>query len=868
MKLLLDIQGAQCQSRHRGIGRYTLALTRTLLAKAVPGHDVRLLFNTRFEDAADSLIGVLGQYAHPDQRIMLNVPEGVCAQSGNAWLRQAAMRMMRHTIERQDVDIVWHSSVVEGYSEDALLPDISPTGVSSVATLYDLIPMHAPDAYLNHPRAKRWYEQSLQILRRTDRLLAISEWVRKDAIERLGLSPDRVITIGAAVDGHFKPQAFDPEASRSLRQRLRITRPFVLYSGGLDPRKNVAALILAFGALPETLRSTHQLVIVGRHGPEEMARLSAAMRKARLPADSVIFTGYANDDDLARLYTECALFVFPSLLEGFGLTPLEAMACGAPVIASDAASLPEVIGRQDALFDPRRVESITEHIALVIQQPDFAKELRQHGLEQSKRFNWPTVADRALDAIQSLAAQKQRRLAATSHPPHRTQASDSAPVKCHDDLKPRPDNREAGLLDELAAMRGKYTDDDLAAIAAMVVTARPRNTVRRWLVDVSSIADNDIHTGIQRVVRSTLRSWLKKAPNGVHIEPVRFTNGRYRFARRYTSSLLGIPDTSLPEDAVDAANGDHFIGLDWAIDNIVSAEPQLRDWHRQGVSLHFVINDLLPITLPGMFHPFARGRFDTWLRCVASMADQLICISQATADDLRQWLDTAALDYQFGRRPSLARFSLGVDALLANAIAEPREPLRQAMQGRPTLLMVGTIEPRKGHEQALDACELLWHANVDVNLVMIGHTGWMMEAFHTRLDHHPEREKRLFWIDDATDAELDAIYRLSTALLAASWGEGYGLPLVEAARRGLPVITRDLPVFHEVMGEHAYYYTAPAATDLAKVLRHWLSTPHAAPDPHQWPSWEQSAVQLSGIIASLQESQRHHTSAHGTRTSG
>jgi glycosyltransferase involved in cell wall biosynthesis len=1002
MKLLLDLQGAQCQSRHRGIGRYTLALSRAFLERAVQQHDVRLLFNTRFDTPTDSLIATFGKHALPEQRVMLEVPEGIRAQpGGNAWLRQAAARTMRHAIECLDADIVWHSSVLEGYVDDAVLPDTRPSGVASVATLYDLIPLHNADEYLGHPRVRQWYEQSVEILRRSDRLFAISEWVRQDAIQRLGLSPERVVTIGAAVDASFTPADPDPLASGELHRRYGIARPFVLYNGGFDPRKNVAALIHAFATLPQALRAAHQLVIVGRTKQEEMARLTAVMRKAQLPVDSVVYTGFVPDSDLVRLYTECALFVFPSLMEGFGLPPLEAMACGAPVIASDAASLSEVIGRRDALFDPKRIESISERMAAVLGDQAFAVELHKYGPKHAASFSWDAVASRALDAIQVLVDHRRsinsvtrRQLrpalacilaAGTSAPAWLNELGAptiSAPKMPDDDNQPwtvpdtervlyitepgtarslekimqmRPgtllvqtgqrvastppdagtlhaaykgngypgllalwnghaetvelgltpllDNalgvlctdeslarqiraqakamslpdivvlpahetsqacmqqlehdycthplaREADLLDDLDAIEGKPDDDALAAIATAVVAARGPNIVRKWLVDVSSIAENDIRTGIQRVVRNILSHWLRAAPSGVRIEPVRFSSGRYHYARRYTLDLLDLEDVSLPEDAVDVASGDSFIGLDWAINNIAAAEPQLRAWHQRGVNMHFIVNDLLPINLPDMFHPYARGRFEDWLRRIASIADRLICISQATANDLRRWLPSAALHYQFGIAPVIGHFPLGVDATLGNTASTPRPQLVDAMQARPTLLMVGTIEPRKGYDQALDACDHLWKTGADFNLVIVGHFGWLMEMLRTRLEQHSRRNQHVFWIDDANDAELDAIYRASSALLAASWGEGYGLPLIEAARRGLPVIARDLPVFREVMGEHAYYFIAPTAMDLADALHSWL----AAPSPHracavaQWPSWEQSAARLADVI--------------------
>lgn len=996
MKLLLDIQGAQCQSRHRGIGRYTLALSQALLDKTASQYEMLLMLNSRFEEATDSLITKFGSHAHAERRIVMDVPAGVNAQSDNAWLRRAAQRTMRHAIEGTGADIVWHSSVVEGYSEDVLLPDAQPSGMASVATLYDLIPLQSADIYLSHPRARKWHEQSIATLKRCDCLFSISEWVRQDAIERLGLPPHRVINIGTGIDSSFRAPDINAAASDELRHRFRITRPFVLYNGGLDPRKNVAALIRAFAALAPSLRATHQLVIVGRADHETMSLLHSAVRKARLPPENVVFTGYVHDGDLVRLYAESALFVFPSLLEGFGLPPLEAMACGAPVLASDTTSLPEVIGRRDALFDPRRIETISERMTAVLSNTDLAAELSKYGLERAKSFQWNTVADRALEALQSLAkgpapvgvvvykrpmltcvvtdssvtpawldeldarieplpdAINQRIAAlsaelilyvttpgkahsleahmrarpgallvitentATARPPSEAAMraaykgngypgmvavldSGSVPaglcvaplfdhalcVLCldqqlHDQIlevrsakavdafvlpvhetsracmqyllqshASHPLARESHLIERLSSFDETPSNEDIAAIAATIVNSRKPKAVRQWLVDVTSIANTDIQTGVQRVVRNILKHWLRQPPNAdIRVEPVRFSNGRFRYARSYVLDLLGLTGISLPEEAVNVANGDTFVGLDWAVDYVADAESQIRDWRRHGVQTYFLVHDLLPIKLPEMFHPYSRGRVTDWLRSVTSLADGIACVSRATARDFEEWLDAAELHYQFGKAPVIGMFSLGVDATLASTTSFPRQALAKALQTRPTLLMVGTIEPRKGYDQALDACEMLWSEGVDFNLLIVGHFGWLMEELSARMERHGEKNRRLFWVDDADDAELDAIYEASTALLAASWGEGYGLPLIEAARRGLPVIARDLPVFREVMGEHACYFTAPKASALADVLRDRLFESHPRPPTgaDSWPTWEQSATNLAKVI--------------------
>lgn len=832
MKLLLDLQGAQSQSRHRGIGRYTLALTRAFLDRAASEHDVRLLLNARFGDQVDALIATLGEHARPAHRLVVEVPEGIRAQpGGNAWLRRTSARVMRHAIESSGADIVWYSSILEGYNDDAVVPETPPVGIASVATLYDLIPLHDQDAYLGHPRIRQWYGQSVDMLKQCDMLLAISEWVRQDAIQRLQLPPERVVNIGAAVDDWFAPPTPDPAASAALRSRYGITRPYVLYNGGFDARKNVPSLVRAFAALPEAMRAAHQLVIVGRAGQEEAAQLHEATRKARLPADSVIYTGFAPDEELIRLYAECALFVFPSLLEGFGLPPLEAMACGAPVIASHAASLPEVIDKRDALFNPHRVDDITACMSQALGNAHYADELRKYGCERAPMFSWNSVANRALDALQELAHRQNRRPNVAIHG--------------------NPLAREEQLIADISRMDGKPSDEDLASIASMVISTRKPEAVQRWLVDVSSIAEKDIRTGVQRVVRNILTHWLISPPEGVQIVPIRFARGRYRHARQYAFELLGREKNPLPEDAIEAVNGDVFFGLDWAVDAIDAAEPQLRQWHRRGASVQFLIHDLLPIMLPNAFHPYARDRFARWLRCAATVSDNLICVSRATADDLNLWLATTSIRYQFGRAPEVTHSPPGVDPSFSSAEPVLRPLLAVALRSRPTFLMVGTIEPRKGYDQALEALEQLWNDGIDVNLVVVGHYGWLMEPFRARLEAHAQYNRRLYWIHDANDDELDAIYRASTWLLAASWGEGYGLPLIEATLRNIPVIARDLPVFREVMGEQAQYFKAQQPSELADVLRNLLSLEDVPSPVKSFPTWQESAASLSSVIKNL-----------------
>ena len=185
--------------------------------------------------------------------------------------------------------------------------------------------------------------------------------------------------------------------------------------------------------------------------------------------------------------------------------------------------------------------------------------------------------------------------------------------------------------------------------------------------------------------------------------------------------------------------------------------------------------------------------------------------------------------------------------------------------------MIGTIEPRKGYKQTLAAFEKLWAKGVDVNLVIIGKHGWLMDEFANDLPKHPEFGKHFFWLNRISDEYLEALYAAGTCLLLASQGEGFGLPLIEAARRHLPIIARDIPVFREVAGDHAYYFhcdlenaansadnTGPAADfplhnlaeadQIASSIEAWLALyqagKHPKSDQMPWLTWKESAQSI------------------------
>jgi glycosyltransferase involved in cell wall biosynthesis len=273
-----------------------------------------------------------------------------------------------------------------------------------------------------------------------------------------------------------------------------------------------------------------------------------------------------------------------------------------------------------------------------------------------------------------------------------------------------------------------------------------------------------------------------------------------------------------------------------------------------GVPIHFIVYDLLAIRRPELFPPVMPGVVQRWLKDISECADGLVCISKAVADDLLEWLD----EFQPRRlRPlSVGYFHLGADvnaAIEKAQIESSNEELLNSINSQPTVLMVGTVEPRKGHSLALAAMEQLWDRGQNLNLVVIGQQGWNIDSLANKFLEHPELGRRFFWFSHASDESLLSFYRSSTVLLAASQGEGFGLPLVEAALNGLPVIARDIPVFREVVGANAFYFPADCSADmLAQRVEDWfiLHEKGLAPRPERfdWLTWEQSAQMLTEAV--------------------
>jgi len=409
------------------------------------------------------------------------------------------------------------------------------------------------------------------------------------------------------------------------------------------------------------------------------------------------------------------------------------------------------------------------------------------------------------------------------------------------------------LLSALASKAAELSESELLRLADCVARTFPlMNGVRQLFVDISELVQRDAKSGIQRVVRSILKKWLNHPLAGYQLEPVYATVDRgYRYARRFTQGFLGCPDDTLQDETIDYAPGDIFFGLDLQPQVQVAQREFYQVLRRQGVQVRFVVYDLLCVLMPQHFPDGADAAFANWIDVVGE-SDGAVCISQSVANELSEWVK-----HRGHARQSIFVidwFHLGAD--IGNShptmgIPEDAETPLSQLCIRPSFLMVGTLEPRKGHAQVLDAFEHLWCSGQDINLVIVGKQGWMVEELVSRLRKHPELNNRLFLLGGISDEYLEKVYAVSTCLIAASFGEGFGLPLIEAAQHKLPIIVRDIPVFREVAGEHAYYFDGNTPEALAQAIEAWLglykSNQYPKSDAMPWLTWKQSAARLMQI---------------------
>jgi glycosyltransferase involved in cell wall biosynthesis len=597
---------------------------------------------------------------------------------------------------------------------------------------------------------------------------------------------------------------------RSARRRLGIDDDaFVVASFGfINHVKLLRELVLAWTSSALSGKREGRLLLVGGgHGDSYHRELEALIASSPV-ASRVVITGYVDDATMADHFAAADIAV-QLRSESRGETSgaaLDCLAFGLPLITNGWGALGE-IPVDAAIRLPANFEVRDLAVAMERLEGDPAERGRL-----SRGATAYLAEHHAPAEVAKVYARALERFASEG-----------------------PRARYARQIETLveAGVQGDRDAEALPVVARAVAANLPRPGPAQLFVDSTPLVAIDLRTGIERVARAVLSGLVDAPPPGFRVEAVRFTDGRYVLARRFMARFLDLPESDGDRE-VEARAGDVFLGLTWSPNATPLAHATLRTYRDRGVRIAFVVYDLLPQQHPEWFPFGLQQQHLGWLTAASAFADRLICISAEVADNLRDWLG------EFGPHRAdpiaIAHFPLGCDIEKTEStrgITDGGAAIVEQVKSRRTFLMVGTVEPRKGHRQALEAFDALWREGLDVALAIVGKRGWMTEDVEASIAAHPELGHRLLRIDDASDELLDELYRHSAALLAASQGEGFGLPVVEAARRGLPVIARDLPVFREVARDGAYYFAGTAPGDLAAAIGGWIASTDAgtAPDP-------------------------------------
>lgn len=376
MRVVFDARHLQTVSRTRGIGRYSRNLLAAFAQRGPADIEWTLLTLRNFAPADGSSL--------PPHRtratVRLRRPE----------LTMLALDPVLLPFELAGQGDLYHS-VQLGLPAWRRMP--------VVLTVHDLAPLHWPSHYLRLPYARVGHAWQYALAERADAIIAVSEATKEDVIARLGIPPERVHVIPEAVDQSFRPPSHEA-GTAVARDRFGVPGRYVLYVGQFDPRKNMDGLFAAFARASER-EPDLRLVIVGTLG--KLAPLMRdALARSRVAAERVVITGGVDDVTLAALYAGAEALLHAAWLEGFGLTPLEALAAGTPVVGYRVGAVAEVVGDAGLLVDAKDADALGEALVTLLGSGALQDDLRSRAKPRAARFSWDRAAADTLAVYRSL----------------------------------------------------------------------------------------------------------------------------------------------------------------------------------------------------------------------------------------------------------------------------------------------------------------------------------------------------------------------------------------------------------------------------------------------------------------------------------
>ena len=827
MKLGIDLSPFFTESKYRGIGRYARGLLEEL---------IRMNNMDQFH-----FLNIYGPYeGDPQLNRQCYLHPYYCGpmierSGGKLLLSDAKFTGYFHAV----IDHYMQSSQIDAMLFLSMLENDQPlkaewfSGVFKIGILYDLIPLVLSDEYLSNEVYRQEYMAALEFIKQMDLLLAISETTKEDAVRLLGIPKEKIVVINAGIDRQFLAAA--NEAHAVLSDKLNQNESYLLFIGGMDSRKNISKSIQAFAMNRAARERNIKFVIAGLSSEAIIAKFTNIARQYGV-ADRVIFTGYVSEEKVVDLYRNALALLFPSLYEGFGLPVLEAMCCGTPVITSNTSSLKEVAEGYAYLVDPNQVESISDGITEVLESCLEADERIVTAKKYAMSFHWQRAAQISRESILQLYA----------HP--KTALPALAPFSVESSLM-------QGFVQRYTEYQMPFRWPNAFALAKELdrlehaVLSERNHHGTRILYDVTGLCGSrraGFHSEagvICEQLRKALMAYAEVVPvtlktvndKTVFMQMDTGTQQKSAIVETCVGDIYLVPELQMHEMQVPSGNRD------------IQA---VRD---SGVKAYAVLTDMLPLQMPDYFEPKTVSAFAGHLNEILLSYDGILAGSKTVADDFWQYAKAHRAELKKLDGFRIGYFRLGMDRFLQND-GSVSFTIKTLFKGkRPIYLMVGTVDPRKGLDLVLQAFTHLWKNRIDSKLCIIGREGWMAELLVQQMKQHREFGRKLLFLDNADDAVLEYAYQHASALIEASAGEGLDLPIIEAKCYHLPILCSEIPVFHEIAGEHAIYFSREVASLVQCILDFQHSGKvGSAPNPDgiEFETWDDAANCVFSMITS------------------
>ncbi len=725
MRIVIDMQGLQSMSRLRGIGSYSDAFVKAFI-KESNGCEIYLLLNGISNQGAYEIIKEYQSLVPKDNIVIFEGVAPLSVISGwSRWRVKISQKLREEFIYNLNPDIVLLTSLFEGVEDNSVSSIGVYRDIPTAVIFYDLIPYIYPEKFLAWEPMKNWYMDKIASLKRADLLLAISHSAAHEAKLYLDGFDGQISVISSAVSDKFTPGSINER----VLEKFGIKKDYIMLSSAYELRKNFEGLVEAFALLPKELQQKYQLVLVTRISENRRVRLQKLAKNLGV-LDSVVLTGYVSDEELLTLYRGATLFVFPSIHEGFGLPPLEAMKCGVATLVSDRSSMPEVIANSDALFDPYDTKEMSNKIKEYLLDDKKRLKLALYGLKRAKRFNWQRVAKDALKAIKDLKIDKK-----------------SNPLPPYD-------------RDKIAQSEILNAPDKLSASLAL---------------------------------KASLRNFLPLKGRGVEIKRWRIEgpfDSSYSLALLNRESARALEALGI-EVALHSTEGYGDFEPD---SSYLDRNPDLKRMYKNSLQIEHKDADVLSRNLypprvddmssrVNMLHHYAweeSGFPADWVENFNKALDGMTTLSNHISKIM---IDN-------GVTTPLALSGCGVDHIL-RVKSEKAYKLPKSVKSF-KFLHISSCFPRKGADILLKAYVDSFSGDDDVSLIIKTFQNphnqiqkWIEEATQN-MDNPPHIH---LIIEDLPDSYIKSLYEQCDVLVAPSRAEGFGLPMAEAMLCDCAVIT-------------------------------------------------------------------------------